>query len=133
MHEILSFINTESDINFALSKAIEEGLITESQKEEVYNTIISIVKNPELSDFFDSESQVLNEWNIIKKGSKTIKPDRIVIKDNNAFLLDYKTGFYESKHEKQINEYENALQEIGFKVQKKVLLYIGEKLEIVHL
>ena len=133
LHEILSFIQTENDIIFALTKAIEEGLITESQKEEVSKTVKNIVNHPELSDFFNNNSQVLNEWNIIKKETKTIKPDRIVIQGNKAFLLDYKTGLHQSKYEKQLNEYENALQEIGFQVQKKVLLYIGENLEIVHL
>ena len=133
LHEILSFINTETDIDFALQKAMEEGLITTSQKEEVHKTLNDIVHHRELVDFFNPNSQVLNEWNIIKKENKTIKPDRIVIQGENAFLLDYKTGLHQSKYEKQLKEYENALQEIGFQVKKKVLLYIGENLEIVHL
>lgn len=131
LHEILSFITTESDVDFALQKAIEEGLITTSQKEEVHKTLNDIVHHPELGDFFNPNSQVLNEWNIIKKEAKTIKPDRIVIQGKNAFLLDYKTGLHQAKYDKQLNEYESALEEIGFTVVKKVLVYIGEEIEVV--
>jgi ATP-dependent exoDNAse (exonuclease V) beta subunit len=56
-----------------------------------------------------------------------------VVKNKNAYLLDYKTGAHQSKYEKQLNEYELALQEMGFNVLKKSLIYIGENLEIVHL
>ena len=67
------------------------------------------------------------------QNTKTIKPDRVAVKANNAFLLDYKTGKHQSRYVNQLNEYGFALQEMGFIVQKKVLLYIGENLEIVHL
>ncbi|GAW88080.1 ATP-dependent helicase [Flavobacterium psychrophilum] len=64
---------------------------------------------------------------------QTIKPDRVTISGQNAYLLDYKTGKHQSKYENQLKEYELALIEMGFNVQKKSLIYIGENLEIVHL
>ena len=133
LHEILSFIKKSSDINSALQKALETGLITENQKTEVHATLQEIVFHPQLKDFFNENARILNEQNIIKKDFKTIKPDRVAILDNKAFLLDYKTGKHQAKYENQIKEYEMALEEMGFKVQKKALLYIGENLEIVHL
>lgn len=133
LHEVLSFVKTQKDVSFAIKKALENGLIAENQKEEVEKTINEIVFHSELTDFFDGNSKVFNEESIIKKDFKTIKPDRVVVKDKNAYLLDYKTGAHQPKYEKQLNEYELALQEMGFNVLKKSLIYIGENLEIVHL
>ena len=133
MHEILSFVKTVSDINLAIEKAIENGLITESQKPEVERTLNEIVNHPELQVFFEADKKVFNEQNIIKKGTATIKPDRVSVKEQMAYLLDYKTGAHQAKYEKQLAEYEKALQEMGFSVEKKTLVYIGEKLEVVHL
>jgi hypothetical protein len=48
-------------------------------------------------------------------------------------ILDYKTGDSLAKHHKQLEIYEVALQNMGFKVVKKALVYIGETLEIVTL
>lgn len=133
MHEILSFVKTDSDVELAIEKAIESGLITESQKPEVERTLSEIVNHPELTVFFEADKKVFNEQNIIKKGTATIKPDRVSVQGTLAYLLDYKTGAHQTKYEKQLAEYEKALQEMGFSVEKKTLVYIGEKLEVVHL
>jgi ATP-dependent exoDNAse (exonuclease V) beta subunit len=133
LHEILSFVKTKKDISMAIKKALENGLIVETQKEEVKKTISDIVFHIDLTDFFDENVIIYNEQNILKQNTKTIKPDRVAVKGKNAFLLDYKTGKHQSKFANQLNEYGFALQEMGFIVQKKVLLYIGENLEIVHL
>ena len=133
LHEILAEVKTQNDIALAIKKALETGLITENQQQEVTKTIADIVFHPELKDFFDENANIFNEQAIIKKESKTIRPDRVTISGENAYLLDYKTGKHQSKYENQLKEYELALHEMGFHVQKKALLYIGENLEIVHL
>ena len=52
---------------------------------------------------------------------------------NSAFLIDYKTGLPEEKHKKQIENYTRVIEKMNLKVTKKVLLYIGEELKIIHL
>ena len=83
--------------------------------------------------FFEANSKVYKEQAILKNGAKTIKPDRVVIKGQEAYLLDYKTGEKQEKHRTQINEYETALQEMNYEVVKKVLVYTGENIEVVTL
>ncbi|MDP5026642.1 MAG: Dna2/Cas4 domain-containing protein, partial [Flavobacterium sp.] len=87
----------------------------------------------ELKEYFDIDAKVFNEQNIIKKATKTIKPDRVTFKGNQAYLLDYKTGEKHNKHKVQLEEYELALQEMNYLVAKKALIYIGENIEIVTL
>ena len=133
MHKILSFVKTKFDIDLAIAKALEEGLIAVSQEQMVRNYVEQIVSNENLKEFFDGSCQVYNERSIIKSGTKTMIPDRVVIDDRDAYLLDYKTGIHNQKYVSQITEYENVLQEMGFVVKKKSLIYIGEQLEIVNL
>lgn len=133
MHEILSFVKTIEDIELAAIKAVEAGLITGSQKEEVEQNIKRVVLHPDLADFFADGSVVYNEQSIIRRDIKTIKPDRVSIKEGKAYLLDYKTGGHLPKYEKQLAEYETALMEMGFEVAKKTLVYIGDDINVVHL
>jgi ATP-dependent exoDNAse (exonuclease V) beta subunit len=133
MHEVLSFVKNKYDVDLAVAKALENGLISESQKEIVFQMLNDIVFHPELNDFFDEKSLVFNERTILKKGVKNHIPDRIVINKKDAYLLDYKTGNHNQKYITQILEYENALNEMGFSIQKKSLVYIGEKIEVVNL
>ena len=134
IHEILSFIKTKEDINLALIKAIENGLIVSSQKEEVKKTIQEIIAHDALESFFSNEHKILNEKTIIQKVGTVIKPDRMVLSNNNEiYLLDYKTGLHQSKHTQQIENYQNAIEKMGFIVTKKVLVYIGETINVVNL
>jgi ATP-dependent exoDNAse (exonuclease V) beta subunit len=133
LHKILSYINIKTDINKALIMALEEGLIESTQADIVESTLKQIVLNENLSVFFNEDSRVYNERNIINKNARTIIPDRVVIKNNEAYLLDYKTGVPNQKHIHQMQEYEQVLTQMGYQVNKKALIYIGQNIEIVNL
>ncbi len=134
LHEILSFIKTKDDIDLALTKAIENGLIVSSQKEDVLKTIYEIVNHQDLSLFFSNEHKILNEKTIIQKEGNLVIPDRMVLtKLNEIYLLDYKTGTHQTKYQLQLENYQKAIEKMGFKVTKKALVYIGDTLEIVNL
>ena len=134
VHEVLSFVKTKNDIDLAITKAIESGLITFNQKSAVYKTIQEIVSHPELMIYFEEGNEVLNEQTIIQKQGKTIKPDRMVLtKNREVYLLDYKTGLYNAKHKMQIDNYENAIEIMGYKVVKKALIYIGAEITVKDL
>ena len=134
VHEILSFVKTKSDIDLAMNKAIENGLITTLQQQTVYESVRQILDHPELDVYFSEKNQVLNEQTIIQKEAGTIKPDRMALSANNeVFLLDYKTGQHQEKYRHQLENYQYAIEKMGFKVSKKALVYIGESIEVVHL
>ena len=134
LHEILSFVKTKDDIDLALIKAIENGLIIRSQRGDVEKTIQEIINHPELESYFSSQNTVLNEKTIIQKEGNLVKPDRMVINhQQEIYLLDYKTGAHQAKYTTQLENYQNAIEKMGYKVTKKALVYIGETLEVVNL
>ena len=134
IHEILSFVKTKSDVDLAILKALENGLIIFNQKEAVYKSIQEIVNHSELENYFAEGNEILNEQTIIQKEGKTIKPDRMVLaKNKEVFLLDYKTGTHNPKYQLQLENYQNAIEKMGFKVTKKSLVYIGEEIKVVNL
>jgi ATP-dependent exoDNAse (exonuclease V) beta subunit len=134
IHEILSFVKTKSDVDLAILKALENGLITLNQKEAVYKSIQEIVNHSELENYFAEGNEILNEQTIIQKEGKTVKPDRMVLaKNNEVFLLDYKTGTHNPKYQVQLENYQNAIEKMGYKVTKKALIYIGEEIKVVNL
>ncbi|MEP6929071.1 MAG: UvrD-helicase domain-containing protein [Flavobacterium sp.] len=134
IHEILAFVTDKSDIDLAVTKALENGLITFDQTEKVLSTLHEIVNHPELSMCFNGNGKVLNEQTIVQKEGKILKPDRIVLtKNREAYLLDYKTGVSNAKYTKQIQEYQDAIEDLGYKVLKRALVYIGTDIEVVNL
>ena len=45
------------------------------------------------------------------------------MKDNSVVIIDYKTGLMSNSHAKQITQYGDALNEIGFDLVTKLLVY----------
>ena len=134
IHEILSFVKTKNDVDLAITKSIENGLITYAQKETVFNTINEIVNHSELEICFADGNEVLNEQAIIQKEGKTIKPDRMVLtKNKEVLLLDYKTGNHNVKYQQQLENYQTAIESMGYKVVKKALIYIGKGIDVIDL
>ena len=106
-------------------------MITPTQKEVVFQTILQIVEHPVLINHFAAGNRVMNEQTIIQKEGKIIKPDRMVLTpDQKVYLLDYKTGVANSKYIEQLNDYQNAIEEMGYIVVEKVIVYIGAKVEL---
>lgn len=132
VHEVLSLITSQKDIEKAIQTAVENGLITLEQKEDIQNTITNIVFHPELTDFFNPEYKIFNERTLICQNA-TLKPDKVVLKPNHqALLLDYKTGKKEEKYKLQLQNYANVLHDMGFVVTQKTLVYIGKEIELMN-
>ncbi|HEX8270409.1 MAG TPA: UvrD-helicase domain-containing protein [Flavobacterium sp.] len=134
IHEILSFIQTKDDVDLALSKAIENGLIAADDKETVRKTVQEIITHPELGCYYAAGNKILNEQTIIQIDGSPIKPDRMVLAAHKeVYLLDYKTGSHIQKYQQQLQNYQDSIEKMGFRVTKKALVYIGDKVNVVNL
>ena len=45
-------------------------------------------------------------------------------------IIDYKTGKENDSHKNQLNKYKSVIEEMNFKVAKKILIYVNEKIKI---
>lgn len=129
VHEIMSFINTEADIDFALEHFLNSGLINNEQLDDLKLTIKHLIHHPDLKPLFENNLTVYNEKDIISKNGKLLRPDRVVVNSNNeATIIDYKTGLQDSKHKEQLFDYQLVLEEMNFVVIQKILIYINDKI-----
>ena len=107
-----------------------KGIITENEKEEIILVLNKIVNHKELSSYFNQNNVIYNEQEILTSGKRILIPDRLVFNKNKVTIIDYKTGISNNKYHQQINNYGIALEELTFKVEKKLLVYINEEITI---
>ena len=131
IHNIMSEIKTTEDVEHVLEGFINSGKINALQHDELKITVNDIVNHSQLKLYFNSEHTIYNEQDIITKEGHLLRPDRIVINSKNeAVIIDYKTGLTNSKHQEQLYDYQLVLEEMNFKVVKKILIYINDEITI---
>lgn len=131
IHDIMSEIKTIADVAYVLANYKSLGKINALQHEELITTVHDLINHSQLQSYFSSELTIYNEKDIITKNGTLLRPDRIVINSNNeVVIIDYKTGLTNSKHEEQLYDYQLVLEDMNFKVIKKILIYINDEITI---
>jgi ATP-dependent exoDNAse (exonuclease V) beta subunit len=132
MHEILSNIKTAMDVDSAIETAQNKGILAETEKEPVRKEINKIINLEEIKDWFSGKWEIKTESDILLPNGKSIRPDRVMVKDGMAILVDYKTGKKSDTHISQLNNYAEVLKQAGYKQVEKYILYLDET-EIVKI
>ena len=118
MHEVLSRVNDVIQLEEVLMQAREEGLIDEGKDWNIItNRIKKGFQNPLVSSWFNSENTVYNECGIASINEKdglpcVLRPDRVVMRDNNITVIDYKFGYPSKLYEEQVEAYMNCLRKM---------------------
>ncbi len=132
LHKAMSLITDIDSIDRVLNRLVLQQEIDPSMKLVVANKIKSLFnKIPQTKDWFGGNYEVLNERQILANGDISI-PDRVMVKDNKAIIIDYKREQKDIKHHIQIKNYAQLLAEMGYEQVEMYLIYTDDqKLEEV--
>jgi len=132
LHDTMAQIFSKMDTEKVLMELKERAIVPKEEFDSLHKTVFQIIQHPDLINLFEGTYKVLNERNIITKDGLVLRPDRINISaENTAIILDYKTGAPNIWHKDQLIDYANALQDMGFIVSEKMLIYSnGEEIVI---
>lgn len=119
IHKLLQNIYTYEDLDQIIQAFSAEGFLDA----HVVKKIKEILQEKKELFSPSPDALILNERPIARERN-IYRPDRIIIKQNNACIFDYKTGEPEMDHESQIKMYSNLLKKIFNQVNHK-LIYIS--------
>lgn len=117
LHDIMASIRTAKDLKTALAKPYFEGQASETEIRELRDRVRQALANPQMAAWFSDEWRIYNESDIILPNGKIRRPDRVLIKDQTAIVIDFKTGQSHPKHTEQVQEYMSYLQEMNYKTE----------------
>lgn len=133
MHEIVSRINTIEDIESAAESYHITGDITAGQKDEVISLLHNYLSDPIVSRWYTGKYRILNEVQILQPNGTFIRPDRVMIKDDDVIVIDYKFGEKEDKkYIRQVKYYADQISKMGYSEVKGYICYIklGKVIEV---
>ena len=132
MHYIFSLIDYPQSTPSAVAKACKEGIASCSE-EELLDMVNSKMESVAQYGWFSQEWKVLNECTLLTVSGEEKRPDRVIIKGDEAVVIDYKFGSAHKgnpnlgeRYKKQVSSYMKLLTGMGFKNVKGYLWYLSE-------
>ena len=115
LHELFSSIRTADDIGAALCRLQFEGKITGDEHNELKEKIRGLLADSRVAAWFCGDWDIRTEADILLAGGAVRRPDRVLIRDRQAVVIDYKFGASGSeKYNAQVRDYAGILQSMGF-------------------
>ncbi|MFA5045160.1 MAG: UvrD-helicase domain-containing protein [Paludibacter sp.] len=132
MHDILKQIIHKSDQPKAIRDLVYSGRISEEESKIVKEELQYFWNLRETESWFATDAHVLNETTILVPSGEQYRPDRVLIKGNEATVVDYKFGDKESKtYLQQVKNYMDLITEMGYQTQGFVCYVSLRKVEKV--
>ncbi|WP_299798998.1 UvrD-helicase domain-containing protein [uncultured Maribacter sp.] len=133
IHYILGAIFTITDLDRAVQMALQKGLIKEQEVNGIKEIVKKVIFHKDLTQFYQNDVEVLNERDLLMADGTVQRPDRVVIKNNHATIIDYKTGEQNPKYHHQINTYAQSFSNMGYTIDHKIIVYINTEIELDYI
>lgn len=133
IHDFFARIDTEADVERVLKNAINEGLFSSDEQFELQETILRVIRHPQLKQYYSNGVLNYNEREIISEDGSLLRPDRLNFSGKKVSIIDYKTGLPDVKHQEQICQYGELLEKMDFRVENKILIYLNEEIKVQFL
>lgn len=129
LHYVFASIEKESGMPQAFERLRFEGVLeTEEQEMQIRKLATWAMNHPKVKDWYSGEWTLYNECSIIyldEDGTmQTRRPDRVMMKNGEAVVVDFKFGNKKETYNEQVRQYMNLLAHMGYKHIRGYLWYV---------
>ena len=128
MHSLFSMIQTPKDVPSAIARLRMEGIIeSDAHERQILKLVNWALNHPKVKEWFSGEWSLYNECAILYRENgelQTRRPDRVMMKDGEVIVVDFKFGKPYPEYNKQVHEYMNLLQKMGYTQVSGYLWYV---------
>lgn len=124
VHEILELSVDKASALQNLQSFYFEGRLNEEEKQVVEKQLEHLFTDSLFASWFGTKGILLAEQGILLPGGKQKRPDRIILNENEALIVDFKTGEAQSRYANQVREYMSLVAKLSKKPTKGYLCYL---------
>jgi ATP-dependent exoDNAse (exonuclease V) beta subunit len=126
MHDILSRIEKQDDLDAAISAKYLSGEINHDESVVLKDRIARLISAEQVKKWFDGSMQIMTEAEILSGKGDSHRPDRIMIDRNNCVtVVDYKSGGEKTFfHHSQMEKYISLIRDMGYQQVEGYIWYI---------
>ena len=137
LHAVFASIRQAGDLPQALARLRFEGVIDSDEQEQRIRQLATwALRHPQAQRWYDGSWELYNERTILYTDEdgqlQTRRPDRVMRKDGQVVVMDFKFGKPKEEHHRQVAEYMRLLADMGHTDIEGYLWYVfrGEMVKI---
>ena len=130
LHEIFSTIRTTADIEPAMMRLQQEGILYDDEvtREKLTKMLQKRLEDRRVKEWFSDRWQLYNECSILSMDADgnmlERRPDRVMTDGKETHVVDFKFGRPKEEYHEQVREYMQLLKEMGMPNVKGWLWYV---------
>uniref|UniRef100_UPI0040567787 UvrD-helicase domain-containing protein n=1 Tax=Alistipes sp. TaxID=1872444 RepID=UPI0040567787 len=125
LHRAFEGATTREDIFATLEEMVINGELRHEELQQLKEQITQTLDTTIAGEWFNGSWERLHrERNIIRPNSSTKRPDRVMTRDHEAVVIDYKFGEENNSYNRQIKEYMDMLQDMGYTSVRGYIWYV---------
>jgi ATP-dependent exoDNAse (exonuclease V) beta subunit len=125
LHMALERMRSAEDLSKVLDQLHIEGVISEKDQANIKAKINALFNHSVFPLFFEPGWEIFTEREIAHEGI-WFKPDRVMVKGDEALVVDYKREKEDAQHHRQLNRYAELLAKMGYREIRKYLVYVAD-------
>ena len=122
-HLLMAEATDQDSLIVTLDGLIKNGLIEVNNRTSLLEKANAIFDSQDFREIYAGTLEVLNEQSILISEDETKRPDKVLIKENETIILDFKTGLPKKSDHSQIQSYCIFFREMGAQNVKGYLFY----------
>ena len=134
LHDILAGVYSPEDLGPAVAYAVRSGEITAAEASVAERLLRERIAQVTSRGWFpEDKGLVMNEMSLMDMDGQVYRPDRVIRKEGEAIIVDYKFGEHHPKYERQMKKYAQMWLELGVQEVSAYLWYVqtGEIVQVV--
>jgi len=133
IHDTLAVIRTKADVSDRVNEMATSNLLSPDETEILRARVTATIDHDELCRYFHESVQIKPEAGILTPKGEVFRPDRVIFSENETVIMEFKTGLPKPDHEKQLHNYGEILNLMGYPGIRKLLVYLDEKVLVKEL
>ncbi len=125
-HRLLSHIKHVDDLSRVINDLLPLEPMDSEEKMSIQHQLEKLFALPEMSGWYGGNWEVRTESPVLPKSGDVRRFDRVLLKKDEAVLIEFKTGLPSNSHIRQTKEYMSLLSGMGYASVSGFLVYIDE-------
>lgn len=118
LHEILSRVERKEDLAESVREAVRAGDLSAAEAEAAAEWLAGRLDSVADRHWFDGTWTYRNECTLLDRDGSLLRPDRILFREGEAQVIDYKFGSERRpEHRKQVAGYTERVRAMGYRTE----------------